>query len=300
MRTIRPESSTPDADRCSDPARTASCCASPIGPGCRGCGARWRWRNAPACEPVSAIGAAIHRPASASRASTTSPDQSGSSPAYDRIRARGRDRGRAGRRRSRRRGCGRRASWRARAANEPGDGPVDVAVARLARRWLGRRRRSRSAGPARAGRRARREHPVPVGQGDDRPGLATEVAVRERQAQDDLDGLLGHEVAERRRRSDCRWSSGRYGLIGSIRMSSRAVTSSVDVAGHDLERLADLGRDGVADLRGVRDVVEVAAAGVGELLEEPLVEVVADAERRGRDAACPQFGGVAWRARRGR
>ena len=63
-------------------------------------------------------------------------------------------------------------------------------------------------------------------------------------------------------------------------------------ARHDLQRLADFGRDGIADLRGVRDVVEVSAAGVGELLEEPLIEVVADAERRCRDASRPQFGGV--------
>ena len=66
----------------------------------------------------------------------------------------------------------------------------------------------------------------------------------------------------------------------------------VDVAGHDLERLAHLGRDRVADLRRVGDVVEVAAAGVGELLEEPLVEVVADPEGRGRDATGAQLGGM--------
>ena len=82
-----------------------------------------------------------------------------------------------------------------------------------------------------------------------------------------------------------------------MRMSSRAVISRIDVAGDDLERLADLGRDRVADLRRVRDVVEVAAAGVGQVLEEALVEVVADPERRGRDAAGAQLRGVARRAR---
>ena len=83
-----------------------------------------------------------------------------------------------------------------------------------------------------------------------------------------------------------------YGLIGSIRMSSRAVISSCDVARDDLERLAHLGRDRVADLRRVGDVVEVAATRVGERLEQVLVEVVADAEGRRRDAAGTELGGM--------
>ena len=45
------------------------------------------------------------------------------------------------------------------------------------------------------------------------------------------------------------------------------------------QAIADLARDVVADLRGVRDVVEVSAAGVRHGLEERLVEVVADPER---------------------
>ena len=57
-----------------------------------------------------------------------------------------------------------------------------------------------------------------------------------------------------------------------------------DVAGDDLERLPHLARDGVADLGRVRDVVEVAAAGVGEFGEQLLVEVRADPERGRRDA----------------
>ena len=88
------------------------------------------------------------------------------------------------------------------------------------------------------------------------------------------------------------WTEDLYGLIGSTRMSSRAVTSSFTSARHDLERLTDFGRDGVADLRRVGDVVEMAAAGVGELLQEPLIEVIADAERRCRDPSRPQFGGM--------
>ncbi len=66
-----------------------------------------------------------------------------------------------------------------------------------------------------------------------------------------------------------------------------------DVPGDDLERLADLARDVVADAGRVRDVVEVAAAGVGHRLEQDLVEVLADTERRGAHAAGAQLGGVA-------
>ena len=65
------------------------------------------------------------------------------------------------------------------------------------------------------------------------------------------------------------------------------------VAGDDLQRLADLARDVVADLGGVGDVVEVAAAGVGHGLQERLVEVVADPERRGRHAPGAQLPGMA-------
>ena len=82
-----------------------------------------------------------------------------------------------------------------------------------------------------------------------------------------------------------------------------------DVAGDDLERLADLARDVVADAGRVGDVVEVAAAGVGHRLEEDLVEVLADPERRRAHAAGAQLAGVAgelvavgdprrWRGRR--
>ncbi len=60
----------------------------------------------------------------------------------------------------------------------------------------------------------------------------------------------------------------------------------------DLEGLPHLGRDVVADLRRVGDVVEVAAAGVGHRLEEPLVEVVADTERRRGHAPGAQRGGM--------
>ena len=66
-----------------------------------------------------------------------------------------------------------------------------------------------------------------------------------------------------------------------------------DVARDDLEGLPHLARDGVADLGRVRDVVEVAAAGIGELGEQVLIEVGADAERGRRDAAGLEFGGVA-------
>ena len=65
--------------------------------------------------------------------------------------------------------------------------------------------------------------------------------------------------------------------------TSRATISSVSPTSR---------RDGVADLGRVGDVVEVAAAGVGEVLEEPLVEVVADPERRGRHAPGPERGRV--------
>ena len=72
------------------------------------------------------------------------------------------------------------------------------------------------------------------------------------------------------------------------------------VASDDLERLADLARDVVADLRRVGDVVEVAATGVGHRLEQRLVEVVADAEGRRRHAAGAQLRRRGGRARRGR
>ena len=61
-----------------------------------------------------------------------------------------------------------------------------------------------------------------------------------------------------------------------------------DVAGGDGERLADLGPDELGDLRRPFDEVEVAAARLGQLGEECLVEVGAHAESGGGDPALPQ------------
>ena len=72
-----------------------------------------------------------------------------------------------------------------------------------------------------------------------------------------------------------------------------------DVAGDDLEGLPHFARDGVADLGRIRDVVEVAAAGIGELGEEGLIEVRADPERGRGHAAGLELRGVAGRVRRG-
>ena len=65
-----------------------------------------------------------------------------------------------------------------------------------------------------------------------------------------------------------------------------------DVAGDDLEGLPHLARDGVPDLGRVRDVVEVAAAGIGEFGEERLIEVLPDTERGRRDATSLELGRV--------
>ena len=79
----------------------------------------------------------------------------------------------------------------------------------------------------------------------------------------------------------------------SSRTLSGRVSLERDVAGHDLQRLADLAGDVVADLGGRLDVVEVAAAGRGHRLQEHLVEVVADAEGGGGHAPRAQLAGVA-------
>jgi hypothetical protein len=65
-----------------------------------------------------------------------------------------------------------------------------------------------------------------------------------------------------------------------------------DVAGDDLERLADLRGDRVADLGRIGDVVEVAAAGVGDGLEQVLVEIVARPRRSTSTRRGPELGGV--------
>ena len=137
----------------------------------------------------------------------------------------------------------------------------------------------------------RREDPVAIRERDDGTRLATDVAVRERQLQDDRNGLLGCEVPDRH---ECPVPVD-GGLVRADRFDPDVVAGrdfERHVARHELQRLTDFGRDGIADLRRVGDVVEVSAAGIRELLEEPLIEVVADAERRCRDPSCPQFGGM--------
>ena len=67
-------------------------------------------------------------------------------------------------------------------------------------------------------------------------------------------------------------------------VTSRATTSSVSPTSDSMwSRIG----------RGVGDVVEVAATGLGHALEEHLVEVIADSERRRGDAARPELGGMA-------
>ena len=103
--------------------------------------------------------------------------------------------------------------------------------------------------------------------------------------------LLGRQVAERDRRA----IAVRGRPVRADRLDPDVLSGGHldgDVAGHDLERLADLGRDRIGDLRGVGDVVEMATAGIGKGLQQALVEVVADAEGRGRHAAGAQLGGV--------
>ncbi len=82
-----------------------------------------------------------------------------------------------------------------------GDRPVDLDVARL--RVVGG---VVGVGPGQAGiaDTGRGEHAVAIGEVDDEPGLAAEVADREGQPQDDVDALVGHEVAERDDRCACR------------------------------------------------------------------------------------------------
>src|SRR6185436_16836676 len=77
---------------------------------------------------------------------------------------------------------------------QPGAGSVDVAIARLSvvRAVVGVRPREPDRvrpDPALV------ERAVAIRQRDDRPGLAAEIAIRERQAEHDLDDLLGDEVA---------------------------------------------------------------------------------------------------------
>ena len=135
-----------------------------------------------------------------------------------------RTRPRAGR--SRRRGCARRASWRARAANSRATARSTLAIARL--RVVGAIVGVGPGQPDRLGRArgaARSNTPSRSVRATIGARLATELAVRERQPQDDLDDLLGARGRRARRSSGRRRPSAAYGLIGSIRMSSRAVTS---------------------------------------------------------------------------
>ena len=125
---------------------------------------------------------------------------------------------------------------------------------------------------------------------DDEPGLAAGVAVRESQAEDELDDLVGDEVTEPdRHRVPRRRAVRADGLDleafpgGSSSSTSRATTSRASPTS-----LAMWSRIG----GGTRDVVEVAASGIGHRLEQRLVEVVADAERRGRDTPGTELGGV--------
>ncbi len=61
----------------------------------------------------------------------------------------------------------------------------------------------------------------------------------------------------------------------------------------DRQQLAQLAPEEVGDLPRVLDEVEVAAPGLGQAAEQPLVEIGADAERARRHAAPPQLGRVA-------
>ena len=221
----------------------------------------------------------------------------GRRPAYSRIRSPVDGQERGSPRRSRRRGCSPTASCRARAAKTRATAR-STSGSRAGRRWSGRRRtvqakpepaRRRRRDPTRRRRRDRSERtmtpvswPISPYGNDSRRTTSTTCS--------EPRSPSGTVVRPPRRATRC-------GVTASIRMSSRAVTLDRDVAGHDLERLAHLRGDGVADLRRVGDVVEVAAAGIGEVWQQSLVEVVADAERRGRDATRPERRRVRARAR---
>ena len=136
-----------------------------------------------------------------------------------------------------------------------------------------------------------RHHPVrtgerPVAIVDPHLHLADvpDLAHRERDADDGVDRLAGEETAE----LDAPRVPGARARELVQRRDDGALPCfdhEHDVAGGDGERLAHLAADELGDLRGALDEVEVAAAGLGEPREEHLVEVGADAEGRGGDAA---------------
>jgi hypothetical protein len=119
----------------------------------------------------------------------------------------------------------------------------------------------------------------------------SQLAVRERQPQHDIDDLVGDEIAQPDERA--RAVTGQP--VRADRLDRDALSRQdleLGVAGDNLDRLANLARDVVADLRGVGDLVEVAATRVGHRLVEHLVEVVADTEGRGRHPPGAQLAGV--------
>ena len=126
--------------------------------------------------------------------------------------------------------------------------------------------------------------------------LAVEEAIGRLQPEDRFSVVVYDDVVDVVIESTTASAESRRGAIdrlatiqarGSTNLGEGWLRGCEQVAGH----LADLGRNRVADLRRVGDVIEMAAAGVGQLLEEPLVEVVADPERRRRDAPCRRSSG---------
>ena len=122
---------------------------------------------------------------------------------------------------------------------DPGDRPVDDAVALLV--VVGP---VVGVGPAEL--RLASDDPVAVGEGEGRPRRPAQLAVREVEAQDDLDPLVRREVAQ----GDLGPAAALVDRVGAERLDPDALGGADlegDAAGDDLERLADLARDVVAD-----------------------------------------------------
>ncbi len=132
---------------------------------------------------------------------------------------------------------------------------------------------------------------VAVGQGEGDAAALPHLSVRETEPEDDPELLLRDEVADE--------DLGPTGpLAGRVRRQGldldavRRDDLEGDPASDDIERLPDLARDVVADARRVGDEVEVTATGRRHRLEQDLVEVLPDAERRRADPAGPELAGV--------